>query len=78
MEYDQVDLEVSLKDTEGPDQKVTLQAWLAGRAHLVAASHERDVDHALAEVRRDLIRQIEDEKSRREPRKRRKTRYRTT
>ena len=77
-EHDQVDLEVSLKDTEGPDQKVTLQAWLAGRAHLVATSHKRDLDHALAEVRRDLIRQIEDERSRREPRKRRKTRYRTT
>jgi hypothetical protein len=29
-------------------------------------------------VRRDLIRQIEEERSRREPRKRRKTRYRTT
>jgi ribosome-associated translation inhibitor RaiA len=68
---------VSLKDTEGPDQKVTLQAWLAG-AHLVATSHERDLDLALAEVRRDLIRQIEEERSRREPRKRRKTRYRTT
>jgi ribosome-associated translation inhibitor RaiA len=77
-EHDQVDLEVSLKDTEGPDQKLTLQAWLAGRAHLVATSHERDLDHALAEVRRELIRQIEDERSRREPRKRRKTRYRTT
>src|SRR5918994_7439938 len=77
-EHDQVDLEVSLKDIEGPDQKVTLQAWLAARAHLVATSHERDLDHALAEVRRDLIRQIEDEKSRREPGKRRKTRYRTT
>ena len=77
-EHDQVDLEVSLKDIEGTDQKVTLQAWLAGRAHLVATSHERDLDHALAEVRRDLIRQIEDERSRREPRKRRKTRYRTT
>ena len=75
--HDKVDLEVSLKDTEGPDQKVTLQAWLAGRAHLVATSHERDLEHALA-VRRDLIRQIEDERSRREPRKRRKTRYRTT
>ena len=60
-EHDQVDLEVSLKDTEGPDQKVTLQAWLAGRAHLVATSHERDLDHALADVRRDLIRQIEEE-----------------
>ena len=77
-EHDQVDLEVSWKDTEGTDQKVTLQAWLAGRAHLVATSHERDLDHALAEVRRDLIRQIEDERSRREPRKGRKTRYRTT
>jgi ribosome-associated translation inhibitor RaiA len=76
-EHDQLDLEVSLKDTEGPDQKVTLQAWLPGRAHLVATSHERDLDHALAEVRRDLIRQVEDERSRREPRKRRKTRKRT-
>ena len=77
-EHDQVDLEVSLKDTQSPDQKVTLQAWLAGRSHLVATSHERDLDHALAEVRRDLIRQIEDERSRREPRKRRKTRNRTS
>jgi hypothetical protein len=69
---------VSLKDTEGPGQRLTLQAWLAGRAHLVASSHQRDLGHALAEVRRDLIRQIEDERSRREPRKRRKTRYRST
>jgi ribosome-associated translation inhibitor RaiA len=76
-EHDQVDLEVSLKDTDGPDQKITLQAWLGGRAHLVATSHKRDLEQALAEVRRDLIRQIEDERSRREPRKRRKTRYRT-
>jgi ribosome-associated translation inhibitor RaiA len=77
-EHDQVDLELTLKDTEGPDQKVTLQAWVAGRAHLVATSHERNLDHALAEVRRELIRQIEEERSRREPRKRRKTRYRST
>jgi ribosome-associated translation inhibitor RaiA len=77
-EHNQVDLEVSLKDSNGPDQKLTLQAWLARRAHLVASSHERDLDHALAEVRRDLIRQIEEERSRREPRKRRKTRYRMT
>jgi hypothetical protein len=38
-EHDQVDLEVSLKDTE--DQNVTLQAWLAGtgalRGHLSRA-----------------------------------------
>jgi hypothetical protein len=67
-----------LKDAERPDQRVTLQAWLAGRVHLVATSHDRDLDHALADVRRDLIRQIEDERSRREPRERRKTRNRTT
>ena len=30
-EHDQVDLEVSLKDAEGPDQKVTLQLWLVAR-----------------------------------------------
>jgi hypothetical protein len=76
-EHDQVDLEVSVKDAEGPDQKVTLQAWLPGRVHLVAASHERDLDNALAEARRDLIRQIDDERSRRDPRERRKTRKRT-
>jgi hypothetical protein len=67
-----------LKDTDGADQKVTLQAWLPERAHLVATSRERDLDHALAEVRRDLIRQIEHERLRREPRERRKTRKRTT
>src|SRR5688572_30911609 len=77
-EHDQVDLELSLKDTEGPDQKVTLQAGLAGRSHLVAISHERDLDQALADVPRDLIRQSEHESSRREPTNRRKTRYRTT
>jgi hypothetical protein len=44
----------------------------------VATSHERDLDLALAEVRRELIRQIEDERSRHEPRKDRKTRKRTT
>jgi hypothetical protein len=73
-----LELEVSLKNTDGKDQKLTLQVWLTERAHLVATSHERDLDDALAEVRRDLIRQIGDEKSRREPRQRRKTRYRTT
>ena len=77
-EHDQVDLEVSLKDTEGPDQKVTLQAWLAGRLTSWPPRTSARLDQALAEVHRDLIRQIEDERSRREPRERRKTRYRTT
>jgi hypothetical protein len=67
----QVDLEVSVKDRDGPGQKVTLQAWPAGWPHLVAVSHDRDLDHALAEARRELIRQIEDERSRRKPLKHR-------
>jgi ribosome-associated translation inhibitor RaiA len=73
----QVDLELSLKDTEGPDRKLTLQAWLAGRVHLVATSHQRDLDHALAEVRKELVRQIEEKKPRRQSGKGRKMRYRT-
>jgi ribosome-associated translation inhibitor RaiA len=74
---DRIDLEVSVKDRDGPDQKVTLQAWLAGWPHFVAVSHDRDLDHALTEARKDLIRQIEDERSRREPHKGRATRNRT-
>jgi hypothetical protein len=31
-----------IEDTEGPDQKVTLQAWLAARAHLVPPPTMRD------------------------------------
>jgi hypothetical protein len=54
-----------------PNGSVTVQCVRGSGAR-------NDLDHALAEVRRDLIRQIEDERSRREPRKRRKTRYRTT
>jgi hypothetical protein len=30
----------------------------------MATSHQRDLDHALADVRRDMIRQIEDERGR--------------
>ena len=76
-EHDQVDLEVSLKDSDGPDQKVTLQAWLAGRAPCghFARARPRSCPRRGA---RELIRQIEDERSRREPRERRKPRYRTT
>src|SRR5829696_9091176 len=73
-EHDQVELEVSLKDTDGPGPERHSSSLASGTGALVANSHQRDLDHALAEVRRDLIRQIEDERSRREPRKRRKTR----
>jgi hypothetical protein len=77
-EHDQVDLEVSLKTPRArtrsspckPGQRDGRTSW--------QTSHERDLDHALAEVHIDLIRQIEEERSRRESRKRRTTRYPTT
>jgi ribosome-associated translation inhibitor RaiA len=64
-----VDLEVSVKNRDSKEQKVTLEAWLPGWPRLVATSNHPDLDHALIEARKDLIRQIEDEKSRREPHK---------
>jgi hypothetical protein len=77
-EHDQVDLELSLKTPRARTRRSPFRPGWRDWAHLVATSHERSLDHALAEVRRELIRQIEEERSRREPRKRRKTRYRTT
>ncbi len=65
---DQVDLEISVKDRHGPEQKVTLEAWLPQWPPLVATSSARDLDAAVIEVRREMIRQIEDEKAKRGPR----------
>ena len=61
-----VDLEVSVKNRDGPEQKVTLEAWIPGWPSLVATSTDRDLDHALVTVRKDMIRRIEDEKAKRE------------
>jgi hypothetical protein len=78
-EHDQVDLEVSLKDTEGPGPEAPpcKPGQRDGRTSW-QTSHERDLERALAEVHIDLIRQIEEERSGRESRKRRTTRYPTT
>jgi ribosome-associated translation inhibitor RaiA len=62
---DQVDLELSVKDRGGPEQKVTLEALLPGLAVVVATSADRDLDHALIAARKELIRQIEDTKAKR-------------
>jgi ribosome-associated translation inhibitor RaiA len=64
---DQVDLEISVKERDGNDQRVTLEASIAGLPKLVATSAEADLYQAIAEVRKELIRQIEDQKSRRDP-----------
>jgi ribosome-associated translation inhibitor RaiA len=61
----QVDLEISVKDRGGPEQKVTIEALLPGLAVVVATSSDRELDHAVIGARKELIRQIDDEKAKR-------------
>ncbi|MFD7658185.1 HPF/RaiA family ribosome-associated protein [Actinosynnema sp. NPDC059797] len=67
---DQIDLEISLKDREGVEQRVTLECWInrTPRLHLVATSSKRDLSAALGEVRNELVRQVDEAKTRTEPR----------
>lgn len=67
---DQVDLEISVKDCQGVEQRVTLECWInrSPRLHLVATSSKRDLPAALSEVRDELIRQVDEAKTRTEPR----------
>lgn len=58
---DAVELEVSVKDRDTPQQKVTLEAWLAthGSSHFVATEEGGDVHVALTQVRDEVLRQID-------------------
>ena len=60
---EQVDLEISVKDRGGPEQKVTFEALLPGLGIVVATSADRELDHAVAAARKELTRQIDDEKA---------------
>lgn len=62
---DVVELEISVKDRDTTSQKVTLEAWLPKFPHLAATSKEPDLHDALMDVREDLLRQMNDEISRR-------------
>jgi hypothetical protein len=62
-----VDLEVSLQDRGGKEQRVTLRTILPGRQPLVAVAVNPDIDRALSEAKRELIRQLEHQKSAQEP-----------
>jgi hypothetical protein len=62
-----MDVEVSLQDRGGKEQRVTLRTSLPGRAPLVAVAENSDVTHALSEAKRELIRQLEHQKSERDP-----------
>jgi hypothetical protein len=74
---DDVDVEISVKDRDGKEQHVTLQADLSGYSPLVAVAADRNLERALATAKRELIRQIEDQKSLREPKHNRQLRKKT-
>jgi ribosome-associated translation inhibitor RaiA len=62
-----VSLEVSLQDRGRREQRVTLRTTLPGLPPLVSVAANRDITRALHEARRELIRQLEHQKSAREP-----------
>ena len=63
---DEIDLEVSMRDRQGVEPRVTLECWIEQRPrlHLVATSLEHDLPAALGEVRDELIRQLDEARAR--------------
>jgi ribosome-associated translation inhibitor RaiA len=62
-----IDVEISLQDRGGKEQRVTLRTSLPGRAPLVAVAENPDITRAICEAKRELIRQLEHQKSARDP-----------
>jgi ribosome-associated translation inhibitor RaiA len=62
-----IDVEVSLQDRGGNQQRVTLRTSLPGHPPLVAVAANPDITHALSEAKHELIRQLEHQKSERDP-----------
>jgi hypothetical protein len=73
----QVEIEVTLQDRGGNEQRVTLRTTLPGRPQLVAVADNPDLTRALCDAKRELIRQLEHQKSAREPMKNRRLRNAT-
>lgn len=65
-ERDSIDMELSVKERDGADQRVTLEVWVAGRERLVSTSSRADLRGALQEVRDDTVRQLNDDVNRNE------------
>ena len=63
-----VELQLSIKERGTPSQRTTLEAWIAGRQRVIATSSRTYLDGALAEVRDELARQLNDAKNRAGPR----------
>ncbi len=70
-------VDVSLQDRGGKEQRVTLRTSLPGLPPLVAVADNPDLTRALGEAKHELIRQIEHQKSEREPMNNRRLRSAT-
>jgi len=73
----EVDIDITLQDRGGKEQRVTLRTTLPGRPQLVAVADNPDLTRGLCDAKRELIRQLEHQKSAREPMKNRRLRSRT-
>jgi hypothetical protein len=62
-----IGVEVSLQDRGGKEQRVTLRTSLPGLAPLVAVAENPDITRAICDAKRELIRQLEHQKSARDP-----------
>lgn len=72
-----VDVEVTLQDRGGHEQRVTLRISLPGLPQLIAVAENPDINRALIGAKHELIRQLEHQKSAREPMKNRRLRRAT-
>ena len=63
----EVDIDITLQDRGGKEQRVTLRTTLPGRPQLVAVADNPDLTRGLCDAKRELIRQLEHQKSAREP-----------
>lgn len=70
-------VDVSLQDRGGKEQRVTLRTSLPGFPPLVAVADNPDLTRALGEAKHELVRQIEHQKSEREPMNNRRLRNTT-
>jgi ribosome-associated translation inhibitor RaiA len=62
-----IHVEVSLQDRGGKQQRVTLRTGLPGHPPLIAVAENPDITRAISEAKRELIRQLEHQKSARDP-----------
>ena len=69
-----VDVDVTLQDRGGKEQRITLRTTLPGLSPLIAVAEGPDITRDLTAAKRDLIRQLEHQKSAREPMKNRRLR----